>query len=460
MIRFAYLAAYLAAATALAVVYYFGFGAGPTASEYIDDLEWWRPWGTMVRWLPFAGLTALAREGLPGALVPLALFWAPPLALFAGGLALFRKSALARSYLFFLALTMCLFVWYGYRAEQVWRFFEWRFAAVSTAFTGIVSAILFAPSLLRGLARWSRALALAAIALAVAGIFVLSTEVTGTNSDMPFNISPWPIVTLVGFLLVGATIAASHASGGAAVWLQKRVGGAGGFALGIALALAVGLVAGWLIFTAPAGWVTVAVIAGVYALVCMLLAQRDPIEARRSGFYRFVAGAVLLVAIFGSYRAASLAQRTARDVTALDVLVALEEYKKERETYPETLDELVPDYVAEVPRPAIGLIRDEDDRFAYSNYGDSYALEFASVLWVQCQYSPPYQFAAADPDELAEEEAEESADGEGEPLESWETPDVSAPRAPTADEIALAAKLQERGLEGSWTCPEEPPKLW
>jgi hypothetical protein len=120
-----------------------------------------------------------------------------------------------------------------------------------------------------------------------------------------------------------------------------------------------------------------------------------------------------------------------------------------------------PDYVEAVPRPAIGLIRDEDDRFSYSNYGDSYALEFASVLWVQCQYSPPYEFAAADPEELAEEEAaaaESGASGDG--LESWDAPDVAAPREPTAEDLALAATLAARGLNGSWSCPEEPPKLW
>jgi hypothetical protein len=451
--------AYLVGATALAVVYYFAFGAGPSASEYLDDLEWWRPWGTAVRWLPFVELTALAREGLPGALLPLGLFWGPPLALFAGGLALFRKSAAARAYLLFLALTMCIFVWYGYRAEQVWRFFEWRFAAVATAFTAIVSVIVFSPSLLRGLARHSRVLAALAVAASASAIFVLSTEVTGTNSEMPFNVSPWPIVTLVGFLLVGATIAAAHTSGGAAVWLQKRAGGIGGFALGIVLSVIVGMVTGWIIFTAPGNWIAVAVIASVYALVCMVLATRDPVEARRSGLFRFAAGALLLLAIFGSNRVAALNQRAARDQTALDVLVALEAYKKERQTYPEKLDELVPDYVAEVPRPAIGLIRDEDDRFAYSNYGDSYMLEFASVLWVQCQYSPPYQFSAADPEELAEELAEE-ASGSGEEIESWEMPDVAAPREPTAEDLALAAKLAERGLEGSWSCPEEPPKLW
>jgi hypothetical protein len=448
--------AYLVGVTALAVVYYFGFGAGPSASEYLDDLEWWRPWGTAVRWLPMVGLTTMARAGLPQALVPLALFWGPPLGFFVAGLALFRKSAVARAYLFFLALTMCVFVWYGYRAEQVWRFFEWRFAAVATAFTAIVSVILFSPSLLRGVAQRSRALALLAVAAVAGAIFVLSTEVTGTNSAMPFNISPWPIVTLVGFLLVGATIAAAHASGGAAVWLQKRVGGIPGFALGIALSVAVGLGAGSLIFSKPGGWVAVAVVAGAYALVCMVVAKRDPVEARRSGVYRFTAGALLLLAIFGSNRVAAALQRAARDRTALDVLVALEAYKHDHDSYPETLDELVPDYVKEVPRPAIGLIRDDDDRFAYSNYGDSYALEFASVLWVQCQYSPPYQFAASDPDEDAEAE---EADADEAP-ESWETPDVSAPREPTAEDLALAATLAERGLNGSWSCPEEPPKLW
>ena len=452
---------FLAGATALAVVYYFGFGAGPSASEYLDDLEWWRPWGTLVRWLPLAGLTAMARGGLPQVLVPLALACAPPLAVFVAALAVFRKSAAARAYVFFLALTMCVFVWYGYRAEQVWHFFEWRFGAVAISFAAITSLILFSPSLLRGLTRRSLALAVLSVAAAAAAIFALSTEVTGTNSEMPFNISPWPIVTLVGFLLVGATIAAAHAAGGAAVWLQRRIGGGSGFAFGGLLSVLVGLAAGWLIFSAPSGWITVAVIAGLYALVCMVLAPRDSAEAQRSGLFRLVAGALLLVAIFGSSRIAATLQRTARDQTALDVLVALEAYKQSRGSYPETLDELVPDFVAEVPRPAIGLYRDEDDRFAYSNYGDSYALEFASVLWVQCQYSPPYQFAAADPEELAEEaaaDAEDAASGDG--PESWEAPDVSAPRELSAEDKALAATLAERGLNGSWSCPEEPPKLW
>ncbi len=449
---------FLAGVTALACVYYFGFGAGPSASEYLDDLEWWHPWGSFVRWLPFTGLTAMARSSLPDALVPFALFCGPPLALFAASFTLFRGSAVARAYVFFLALTMCIFVWYGYRAEQVWRFFEWRFGAVVISFTAITSLIVFSPSLLRGLVRRSVALTALAVGAAAASIFVLSTEVTGTNGDMPFNISPWPIVTLVGFLLVGATIAAAHAAGGAAVWIRNRVGGAPGFALGELVAVVVGLASGWLIFTAPSGWTAVAFIAALHSLVCLVFAPRDAEEGRRSGLFRLTAGALLLAAIFGSAQIASALQRAARDETALDLLVALETYKKDLSTYPETLEDLVPKYLEAVPRPAIGLIRDDDDRFAYSNYGDSYALEFASVLWVQCQYSPPYEFAAADPDEFADEDMVDVEAGEA--MESWDSPDVAARTEPTAEDRALAAKLAERGLEGSWSCPEEPPKLW
>jgi len=450
---------FLVSATALAVAYYFWFGAGPSASEYLEDLEWWRPWGTVVRWLPFVSLTQMARAGLPQALLTLGLFWATPLALFVAARALFHKNAAARAYVFFLALLMCVFVWYGYRAEQVWRFFEWRFAAVSAAFAAITTLIMFAPSLLDGLVRRSRALAALAVTAAGAAIFVLSTEVTGTNSEMPFNISPWPIVTLVGFLLVGATIAAAHAAGGAAVWLRKRIGGGAGIVFGEALAVLVGLGAGWLIFSATSGWIAVAIVAALYAFVCMLVAPSDPAAGRNAGAMPLVAGALILLAIFGSSRIAATLQRHARDETALQVLMALEAYKKDRGTYPETLDELAPDYVSEVPRPAIGILRDEDDRFAYSNYGDSYALEFASVLWVQCQYSPPYEFAAADPEEQAEEDAANAAGANEEP-ETWETPDVSAPREPTAEDLALAATLAEHGLNGAWSCPEEPPKLW
>ncbi|MFI5315704.1 MAG: hypothetical protein ACHQ6T_08380 [Myxococcota bacterium] len=449
---------YLAGVLALAVFYYFFFGAGPTPSEYVEDLQWWRPWGTVMHAPALMGLAKMARAGFPDAWVPILLGWLPPVALSIAGWRVLR-SALARSILIFLALLMLAFVYYGMRAEQVWRFFEWRFIAVAASFAAIVVLLLFAASLVDETLRRSRALALVVSLSAIAGIFVLSTEVTGTNSEMQFNISPWPIVTLFGFLLAGATIAALHAAAGAAVFIRSRIAGAAGALAALsASAVVAGAASAW-IFSAPRARVPVVALAVLISWLRMRGAARTPDSAARAGLVRFATGAVLLIAILGSAQAGAFMQRRARDVTALVVLDALEAYKKDNATYPDRLDALVPKYLAEIPRPQIGLIRDEDDRFSYSNYGDSYALEFASVLWVQCQYSPPYEFAAADPNEEAADEAE-AANAPGAADADSDTPDVSAQKEPTAEDLALKATLAKHGLNGSWSCPKDPPKLW
>ncbi|HTO51810.1 MAG TPA: hypothetical protein VMR50_00370 [Myxococcota bacterium] len=453
MLRFAYLVGVLG----LAVFYYYFFGAGPTPSEYIEDLEWWRPWGTAMHWPVLMGLAQMARAGLPQALEPILLGWLPPLLVAGVGWRVLR-SALGRALLVFLTLLMLVFVYYGLRAEQVWRFFEWRFIAVAASFCAVVTAIAFAATLLDETLRRSRALALVATLAALAGIFLLSTEVTGTNSTMQFNISPWPIITLFGFLLAGATIAALHAASGAALFVSARMPGALGVGLGLFAAAAVSALAGWFIFSSPRALAPLVVLGLVVAGVRLLLGRRAPQSAARAGAIRFATGVVLLVAIMGSATIAGAMQRHARDVTALQVLDALEAYKKDNGGYPDSLDALVPKYLAQVPRPPIGLIRDEDDRFSYSNYGDSYALEFASVLWVQCQYSPPYEFAASDKDA-----PEDEADTSDSPYETAKpkTPAVAAaPKQPSEEDLALKATLAKHGLNGSWTCPKEPPKLW
>ena len=441
---------YLALIAALSVFYYFFFGAGPSPSEYVEDLPWWRPWGTALHWPPLMGLAEMARAGFPRAWVPILLGCAPPLALALLGWRVLR-SALGRALLVFLCAMMCVFVYYGLRAEQVWRFFEWRFAAVSASFCAVVVAIAFAPQLFEQARRLSRPLAWALALAAGAVIFLLSTEVTGTSSSMPFNISPWPIVTLFGFLLAGAQIAALVAATGAASWVRTRVAGRATGALGgVAAAALVAAAAGWFIFSTAGGRVVLVLLALVFA-AAGALRRGEPETAAARGGRSFAAGALILVAILGSAQIAASLQRRARDVTALIVLDALEAYKKDNSTYPDKLDALVPKYLAEIPRPEIGLIRDEDDRFSYSNYGDSYALEFASVLWVQCQYSPPYEFAGSDPNEAEELPDVPTKDG---------TPDVSAAKQPAEDDAALKATLAQHGLNGSWSCPKEPPKLW
>ena len=258
---------YLAVVAALTVVYYFFFGAGPSPSEYVEDLPWWRPWGTALHWPPLMGLAEMARAGFPRAWVPILLGCAPPLALAFLGWRVLR-SALSRALLVFLCGMMCVFVYYGLRAEQVWRFFEWRFAAVSASFCAAVVAIAFAAQLFDQALRLSRALAIALALAAFAAIFLLSTQVTGTNYSMPFNISPWPIVTLFGFLLAGAQIAALVAATGAAGWVRTRVAGRGtGLLLGLVAAAVVAALAGWFIFSAAGGRVFLVLLAVVFAAV-------------------------------------------------------------------------------------------------------------------------------------------------------------------------------------------------
>ena len=78
------------------------------------------------------------------------------------------------------------------------------------------------------------------------------------------------------------------------------------------------------------------------------------------------------------------------------------------------------------------------------------------MQWVQCAYSPPYEFAAYDPSEDEEEEARTRKRTTG---SSGDTePDVAA--KPTEDQLEMQAKLKEAGLAGAWSCATEPPKLW
>ena len=446
---------YLTIAVVLAVFYYYFVGAGPGPSELPEDLEWWRPQGWLLRWDAMLQLAELADAEGPERLIPVYLFWIPPAALLASGLYLF-KAALARSFVVWLSLMLAAIAYYGIEAARVWRFFEWRFTAVSASLIAIITACLFAPSLLRALLRIPRAITAVLLLGLFAGIFLLQTEITGTDANMRFNISPWPVITVFGMLYFGYTIAAFHLAAGAGLWLASRRPGALGAAGGAVLAAGLaGLGCAWIFSDAePARIATFAGIGGAYTLLAHAL-LRDTEPPLSPATARIAAG-LLVVAMIGISNGVAVSnQIRARDDTAKQVLLALEEFKKANAEYPDRLRQLVPDYLAEIPRPLIGLIRNEDDEFDYSSFGDSYALEFASVQWVQCAYSPPYEFAAYDEDE--EEDAEDdTADAEG---SGEEGVDVAAP-APSDDERAATARLREAGLEGSWNCPKEPPKIW
>ncbi len=432
---------YLLVLAGMLVGYYHLLGPGPSPSELIADLEWWRAKGFVHSWEAFGGLQRLAEGGFPDAGVPLGLFCLPPLALLVWGLRLFR-SAILRTLCMTCFLVLVSFAYYGYLASRVWRFFEWRSAAVAATVAGIAAAALFAPSLLRAALERSRVWTAFALCAVFATVFLLSTEITGTNSSMRFNISPWPVVTLFGLLLIGSSLAAFHCAAGLGSWVAAQLEGARGLAIGTLTAGALMLAMTLIMFRTPSAGalMTLTSIGAVYALVRARVGPQSRDQAARASLGVLAAGLFVFLTINLSNQAANAYQKRARNETAMQVLVTLERFREERGSYPERLRHLVPDFFEEVPRPRMGLILDDDDEFTYTNLGDSYLLEFSSVTWVQCGYSPPYDVAKYTEEDFEDEDEED--------LEQ-------RPQDPE-----LTALLADHGLEGAWNCEDAPPKLW
>ena len=442
---------YLLVLVGMLAGYYEFLGPGPRVSEYVEDLEWWRPNGFVHTSETFAGLQKLAEEGGAGATIPVGLFWLPAAAMLVWGLWLFRSAPMRA------LITACFFMlliipYYGYMADRAWLFFEWRSPAVAATFAAVMAITLFAPSLLRAALDRSRVLTAVAVAGVVVGVFLLTTEVTGTDSDMRLNISPWPVVTLFGLLLLGSAIALYHVAAGLGTWLSARLGGARGIVVGT---LAAGLLAATLVAISrrdqdAGALVVTAIIGASYALVRSLVGPKGREEARRAGLVVMAAGALAFLAIQLSNQAAISFQKTARNETAMKLLVALEDFRDASGSYPNRLTDLVPDVFEEVPRPRIGLILDEDDEFLYRNLGDSFLLEFSSVQWVQCGYSPPYDVAKYSEEDYEDEEYEDDEEDyeDEEPLEK------------KPEDPELKALLADFGLDGAWNCEDAPPKVW
>ena len=85
-------------------------------------------------------------------------------------------------------------------------------------------------------------------------------------------------------------------------------------------------------------------------------------------------------------------------------------------------------------------VRRNVSAIALQREGDSFLLEFNSVTWVQCGYSPPYDVAKYDDEDLEEDDGEDFEEQPQDP--------------------ELQALLADHGLEGAWNCQDAPPKLW
>jgi hypothetical protein len=415
------------ALAALAILYYYGLGPPPTPSE-LADLPWWRPRGFLVRWAMRSELgPAPAGGGAPWPVV--ALFALTPLLLSWAGLRLVRDPV-ERAAQFGAGLTLSVLALAGLVVPIGWSFFEWRFPAVVLVTASFVAGALFAPSLLQRALRQSQLGRTLWILAAVLAIYFASTEITGWEPSLQFNASPWPVVTLYGFLFFGYVIASLHIAAGAGEAAASRLGGRGGRWAGTAVAaIAAAAMSAGLISEPTVRFALAMTLAGaVYAYLASRPGGATP------GLLRLAAGVLLAGSIFLSNWSGVRNHDVARNQTAPRVIAALEAYQSQHGEYPETLEQLVPEQLESLPRPRVGWIPHDDEQFSYLNFGDSYALEFPSILWIQCSYSPPYSETYEDEEDFAEdEEAVDVAAGEIDP---------------------------EEMLAGSWSCDSAPPQLW
>lgn len=410
------------ALVAVAVAYYLFHGPGPSPSERAMDLPWWRPLGLAqsLDWsilAPLQDISAAYTEARhfgrwePLGLVPFGIFGLPVALLTALGFHVYRSAA-ARVVVLAVGLTTCAFVYYGWLDLATWQDYAWRWPIALFVTSLYLAAFVLAPALVDELRRrppWVQAIA---FLLFVVPVYFMITEITGTNPELEWNLSPWPVITLYGFLLFGLMLGVIHLAAGLGMAAGTRWAGPGGAILAAVVAAGVAAVLRGIPF-AVADAMRIAVLAVPAALLAAWGSSGTARSERRWAACFVAAGFTILLGVKLGQWQAEYFQAEARDDISPRVIAALEEHRADHGSYPLELSELVPDYLPELPNPRVGWFGEEGEAFMYIDLGDSYLLEFASAMWVQCHYSPPYE---------DEEEGER--------------------------------------LEASWSCEPRPPRLW
>jgi len=422
-----------AAALAWTVLVYYGFGPYPTQVH----APWWHPRGFLgdsAVLAPFGGRTDLAIAALA----------APALALALGAFAASR-SALVRLLALAAPLASGVFLFYGlrYPGPQIWRFFGWRGSAVMLAMALLTAAALLAPLLAASWLRRGWALR-GALYLPLAALVAASAaSITGTDPELPFAVSPWPVLTVFGYDLVATLLAGLLACLGLALaaW-RLRARRPPLSVSGIAGALAIPAL--WLGLELPSGlWLLggALAVAGLALRLVAVAAGNLTMGLRSSAGYTALAALLLAGPLLVGRAWARIDYQLTREARAQTIIDALAAYYEREGLYPEALGELVEAGVLErVPKPQIGLAALAGAQFGYQNFGTDYLLEFASPGWTQCAFSPPWQ-----------------NEFEGENfLEPSEPPDD----APSDAGLGPPEEEEPVALPGAWTCPSKPPELW
>jgi hypothetical protein len=404
---------------AYTVFVFYGFGPYPTDSP----IPWWQPRGFLVD----SVLLAPFGESPAG---PIAAYTLPAL-LLAAGVWFASRSAVLRGVAVTCVLCSGLFLFYGLRfpGPMIWNFFGWRGSAVMICMAGVIAGALVSPWLAAAWLRRGWAVRTALYLPIALLVVAMATSATGTNPELRFNISPWPVVTVFGFGLLAPLIAGLLAcvALGLAAWRVRSSG--------VALSV-VGLVAAavlpmaWIALRLPGGlWILgAALTASVLALALSARAVGNLTMGARSLAGYAATGAILVaIPLFAGRAWADLNYRATRQGSAQQIIDALAAYYEREGLYPEDLEELIEfGELEEIPRPRIGLPGLGDPEFSYQNLGSDYLLEFASPGWTQCHYSPPWD------EELDEDYSFDEAE------DDW---GVAAPSGPVADEPQLGAAI-------------------
>lgn len=468
---------------------YYGFGPYPRQAP----VPWWQPRGFLtesVLLAPFGEdpLPPIVAYTLPAVALALAVLVASPSALL-------RTGALA------ITLATGLFLFYGLRwpGPQIWSFFGWRGGAVMLAMAGVVSAALMSPALASAWLKRSWAVRILTYLPCVILAAVFAANATGTNPELPFNISPWPVVSVFGMDLSASIIAALFACAGLALaalrWRDRAL-----WVTALCLTAAITVPVVWVVLDLPSGlWLLAAALA-VAAAALVLAARADGNLTMGS---RSIAGYVALGSILVTMPLllGSTWKRLDYSATRADraqqIIDALADYYEREGAYPDELDELVESRdIDDLPKPRIGLAALSGQEFTYQSFGTDYLLEFAAPGWTQCAYSPPWEQDWENEDDAdsyppSDAGAEEPA-GDFDPEAGLGPAAAGLPPAeeefdvgglgpaaaglPPAEEefdvggLGPAAAglpsaeeeipVEDERLEGSWTCPSKPPELW
>src|SRR5262249_39817423 len=184
----------------------------------------------------------------------------------------------------------------GLLSADTWQDFGWRWPAVLVSTSFYVALFLLAPAVTRAIRARSTALQALGLTAFAGSIYFLSTEVTGTNPSLDWNLSPWPTLTLLGFLLFGLVLGVIQRAGGVGILAGGRAPGVTRVACAVLVAAAAASLMRWIPFTTPRA-AQIALLAAPAAALAALAGRRREEAAGSAALPHLVAGFLILASI-------------------------------------------------------------------------------------------------------------------------------------------------------------------